>query len=253
MTSRRTLGIDSGCVLARCDMFVHGSTIATNTMLEHSGARVGLLVTKGFRDTLVIRRGVREDMWDHRTPFAPVLVPRYLRIGIPERIDRDGRVVANLDREAVREAALFMKAESVEAVAVCFLNSFMEPCHEREAAGILQETFGADAVSLSSEVAPIIGEYERSSTTVINAALAPKVVPHLVRLDRTLQQGGFSRPLHLVQSNGGQRPLQGVNVRSAFCSPDRPRASAPSISWPGRPATITSSPWKSAARAVMWP
>ena len=207
------LGIDSGCVLARCDMFVHGSTIATNTMLEHSGARVGLLVTKGFRDTLVIRRGVREDMWDHRTPFAPVLVPRYLRIGIPERIDRDGRVVADLDREAVREAALFMKAESVEAVAVCFLNSFMEPCHEREAAGILQETFGADAVSVSSEVAPIIGEYERSSTTVINAALAPKVVPHLVRLDRTLQQGGFSRPLHLVQSNGGAASVAQMRER----------------------------------------
>ena len=136
------LGIDSGRVLARCSMFVHGSTIATNTMLEHSGARVGLLVTKGFRDTLVIRRGVREDMWDHRTPFAPVLVPRYLRIGIPERIDRDGRIVVGLDRDAVREAALFMKSEGVDAVAVCFLNSFMEPCHEREAAGILEETFG---------------------------------------------------------------------------------------------------------------
>ena len=85
------LGLETERVLARCGMFVHGSTIATNTMLEHSGARVGLLVTEGFRDSLVIRRGVREDMWDHRTPFAPVLVPRYLRIGIPERIDRDGR------------------------------------------------------------------------------------------------------------------------------------------------------------------
>lgn len=207
------LGVDSGHVLARCSMFVHGSTIATNTMLEHSGARVGLLVTEGFRDSLVIRRGVREDMWDHRTPFAPVLVPRYLRIGIPERIDRDGRVVTDLDREAVREAALFMKAEGVDAVAVCFLNSFAEPCHEREAGGILEETFGADAVSLSCEVAPIIGEYERSSTTVINAALAPKVVPHLVRLDRTLQEGGLGRPLHLVQSNGGAASVAQMRER----------------------------------------
>ena len=207
------LGVDSGGVLARCGMFVHGSTIATNTMLEHSGARVGLLVTEGFRDSLVIRRGVREDMWDHRTPFAPVLVPRYLRIGIPERIDRDGRVVASLDRGAVREAAVVMKAEGVEAVAVCFLNSFVEPCHEREAAGILEETFDADAISLSSEVAPIIGEYERSSTTVINAALAPRVVPHLVRLDRTLQQGGLGRPLHLVQSNGGAASVAQMRER----------------------------------------
>ncbi len=207
------LGIDSGRVLARCSMFVHGSTIATNTMLEHSGARVGLLVTRGFRDTLVIRRGLREDMWDHRTPFAPVLVPRYLRIGIPERIDRDGRIIQHLDREAVREAALFMKAEGVDAVAVCFLNSFMEPCHELEAGEIVKETFGADAVSLSSGVAPIIGEYERSATTVINAALAPKVVPHLLRLDRTLQQGGLGRPLHLVQSNGGAASVAQMRER----------------------------------------
>ncbi len=207
------LGVESGCVLARCGMFVHGSTIATNTMLERSGARVGLLVTEGFRDSLVIRRGVREDMWDHRTPFAPVLVPRYLRIGIPERIDRDGRVVADLDREAVRKAALFMKAEGVEAVAVCFLNSFMEPRHEREAAGILEETFGADAVSLSSEVARIIGEYERSSTTVINASLAPKVVPHLLRLDGRLHEGGLARPLHLVQSNGGAASVAQMRAR----------------------------------------
>lgn len=194
-------------------MFVHGSTIATNTMLEHSGARVGLLVTEGFRDTLVIRRGAREDMWDHRTPFAPVLVPRYLRIGIPERIDRDGRIVADLDREAVREAAFFMKSEGVDAVAVCFLNSFVEPCHEREVAGILEETFGADAVSLSCDVAPIIGEYERSSTTVINAALAPKVVPHLVRLDRTLHEGGLGRPLHLIQSDGGAASVAQMRER----------------------------------------
>ena len=207
------LGLESGRVLARCGMFVHGSTIATNTMLERSGACVGLLVTEGFRDSLVIRRGVREDMWDHRTPFAPVLVPRYLRIGIPERIDRDGRVVTDLDGEAVREAALFMKAEGVEAVAVCFLNSFVEPCHEREAAGILQETFDADAISLSSGVAPVIGEYERSSTTVINATLAPKVVPHLLRLDRTLHEGGLGRPLHLVQSNGGAASVAQMRER----------------------------------------
>ena len=204
-SSSERLGMDPEALLARCETFVHGSTIATNTMLESTGARVGMLVTQGFRDSLEIRRGVRQNMWDHRTPFAPVLVPRYLRIGIPERIDRDGREIVELDREAVENAAKYMASESVEAVAVCFLNSFVEPCHELEAGRILEQHFGTAAVSLSTRVAPIIGEYERSSTAVINACLSPKVVPYLVRLDNELRRRGLRHPLLLVQSNGWHR------------------------------------------------
>ncbi len=212
-SSSERLGMDPEALLARCETFVHGSTIATNTMLESTGARVGMLVTQGFRDSLEIRRGVRQNMWDHRTPFAPVLVPRYLRIGIPERIDRDGREIVELDREAVENAAKYMASESVEAVAVCFLNSFVEPCHELEAGRILEQHFGAAAVSLSTRVAPIIGEYERSSTAVINACLSPKVVPYLVRLDNELRRRGLRHPLLLVQSNGGTASVAQMSGR----------------------------------------
>ncbi len=212
-SSSERLGMDPEALLARCEIFVHGSTIATNTMLEGTGARVGMLVTQGFRDSLEIRRGVRQDMWDHRTPFAPVLVPRYLRIGIPERIDRDGRKIVELNREAVENAAKYLAGESVEAVAVCFLNSFVEPCHELEAGRILEQHFGAAAVSLSTRVAPIIGEYERGSTAVINACLSPKVVPYLVRLDNELRQRGLRHPLLLVQSNGGTASVAQMSGR----------------------------------------
>ena len=209
----KRLGMDCEALLARCGTFVHGSTIATNTMLEGTGARVGMLVTQGFRDSLEIRRGVRQNMWDHRTPFAPVLVPRYLRIGIPERIDRDGRKIVELDHEAVENAAKYLAGTSAEAVAVCFLNSFVEPCHELEAGRILEQHFGAAAVSLSSRVAPIIGEYERGSTAVINACLYPKVVPYLVRLDSELRQRGLRHPLLLVQSNGGTASVAQMSER----------------------------------------
>ena len=107
--------VTSGELLGGCALFVHGSTVATNTMLEGKGARVGLVTTEGFRDSLEIRRGKREDMWDHRTPFAPVLVPRYLRLGVAGRLDRDGHEIAPLDREGVRAAAAAFREEGVEA------------------------------------------------------------------------------------------------------------------------------------------
>ncbi len=206
------LDVTTGTLLSRCEAFVHGSTIATNTMLEGKGARTGLLVTEGFRDSLEIRRGMREDMWDHRTPYAPVLVPRHLRIGIPERIDRDGAICTALDGEAVRTAASLLAGEEVEAVAVCFLNSYVEPRHEREAGRILERRF-PDRVSLSSSIAPVMGEYERSSTAVINACLAPRVVPYLVRLSQDLAARGLAHPLLLVQSNGGAASVAQMRER----------------------------------------
>jgi len=196
-------GMTGADLLAHCDLLVHGSTIATNTMLEGKGARVGMLTTEGFRDSLEIRRGMREDMWDHRTPFAPVLVPRQFRIGIPERLDRDGNETTPLDEAAVREAAALFETEGIETVAVCFLNSFLDACHEEQAGKVLTETFDARSVSLSSAIAPIMGEYERGSTAVVNAYLTPRVVPYLLKLDETLAGMGLRHPMLLVQSNGG--------------------------------------------------
>src|SRR5215831_19276622 len=108
-------------LLGDCEMFVHGSTIATNTILESTGARVGLLVTEGFRDGLEIRRGARSNPWDHRTPYPPVMVPRYLRRPVRERIDQRGVVRIPLEREAVAAAVEWFRNEQVESVAICFL------------------------------------------------------------------------------------------------------------------------------------
>ena len=196
-------GLAPGDLLGGCELFVHGSTIATNTMLEGKGAKVGMLTTEGFRDSLEIRRGIREDMWDHRTPFAPVLAPRRFRVGVPERIDRDGVPTIPLDRDAVSAAAAALAREGIETVAVCFLNSFLNDRHERQAGDILRETFGEENVSLSSAVAPVMGEYERGSTAVVNACLLPRVAPYLLKLDETLGGMGLDRPMLLVQSNGG--------------------------------------------------
>ena len=203
-------GMTSGALLAGCALFVHGSTVATNTMLEGKGARVGLIATEGFRDSLEIRRGKREDMWDQRTPFAPVLVPRYLRLG---RLDRDGNEVTPLDGEGVRAAAEIFGAEGVEAVAVCLMNSFLDGSHEEQVGAILGEVLDVPWISLSSAIAPIMGEYERGSTTVVNACLAPRVVPYLVALDRELTGLGLAHPMLLVQSNGGAASVAQVADR----------------------------------------
>ena len=117
-------------ILSGCALFVHGSTVATNTMLEGKGAKVGLLTTAGFRDALEIRRGLREDQWNHRAPYAPVLVPRHLRLGVSGRIDSDGSEHAPLEMGDIDGALETFKSEGVEAIAVALFNSFVNPDHE---------------------------------------------------------------------------------------------------------------------------
>lgn len=128
------LGMPLGEVLAGCALFVHGSTVATNTMLEGTGATVGLIATEGFRDALEIRRGLREDQWNHRAPFAPVLVPRYLRATLEGRIDADGGEHAPLDLAGLGPLLEHFDSHDVEAVAIAFMNSFVNDAHERAAA-----------------------------------------------------------------------------------------------------------------------
>ena len=165
-------------LLAACSLFVHGSTVATNTVLEGKGARVAMLTTAGFRDSLDIRRGVRDDPWDHRAPYPPVLVPRYLRLPVRGRIDSKGRETAPLCADDVDAALKVFRQQGVEAVAVCLFNSFSNAAHESAAAEAVKD-FPGGFVSVSSEITPIIGEYERSSTAVVNAYIAPRTVSYL--------------------------------------------------------------------------
>jgi N-methylhydantoinase A len=202
-----------GELLARVGLFVHGSTIATNTVLEGKGARVGLITTEGFRDALEIRRGWRENPWDHRTPYAPVLVPRYLRLPVRGRLNRDGREIAPLVEADVTRATEVFRKEGVDAVAVCLFNSYLDPAHEARVARRVANELPAAAVTQSHKVAAIIGEYERSSTAVLNAYIGPRTLSYLKALSCRLVAGGLRGPLLLIQNNGGAVSVDEVAER----------------------------------------
>ena len=198
----RAFEADVEDLLSECALFLHGSTVATNTVLEGSGARVGMLVTRGFRDFLEARRGFRADPFDHRPPYPPVLVPRYLRLPVAGRMDARGTEVEPLDAADLDAAIETFRAEDVESIAVCLLHSFENGAHERRCAEVLRERGGFEWVSLSHEVVPVIGEYERGSTTVVNAYIGPKVVRYLQALDERLRALGLGPDLLVLQSNG---------------------------------------------------
>ncbi|MBH96935.1 MAG: 5-oxoprolinase [Rhodospirillaceae bacterium] len=207
-------GIALQDLLSQCEMIVHGSTIATNCVLEGNGAKVALLCTEGFRDSLSIRRGIRDDAWAHRIPYTPVLVPRHLRIGLRERIDKHGKETTRVDHTSVTSALSYIKQERSESVAVCLFNSFINDSHEREVGSIL-EAEGVDWVTLSSELAPIMGEYERTSTAVINAYVTPRVGAYLKALEESLRGNGYQKPLLIVQNNAGVQTISTAIKRPA--------------------------------------
>jgi N-methylhydantoinase A len=197
---------------------VHGTTAATNAILEYRGARTGLLTTKGFRDILEIRRlrvGRLYDLgWDKPAP----LVPRRLRREVPERIDVHGQVVEPLDLDAAERAIERLLADAPEAVAVVFVHAYANGDHERRVGDLVRQKAPGVFLSLSHEVLPEIGEYERTSTTVVNAYVGPIMDRYLGALESGLAAGGVTAPLLMMQSNGGviragtarRRPVQVV-------------------------------------------
>ncbi|WFU62594.1 hydantoinase/oxoprolinase family protein [Bradyrhizobium brasilense] len=200
--ARRT-GLATKKLLGGCSMLVHGSTIATNTVLEGKGAKVGLLTTKGFRDTLEIRRGIREEPWNHRPPFPKVLVPRRWRLPVGGRLDKDGRELAALDELDVKAASAAFKGAGLDCVAVSFLHSYANGAQERRAMEILLSDWDPDTIFCSHEISPYAGEYGRTSSTVLAAYVSRRVVPYLRSLEGVLRQNGLFGPLLLIQSNGG--------------------------------------------------
>jgi N-methylhydantoinase A len=184
-------------------LIVHGTTLATNALIERRGARTGLLTTEGFRDVIEIGTEGRFDQYDLGIEKPPALVARPLRKGVPERMDVDGRVLLPLDSSAVLEAAKFFAKEGVESLAIAFLHSYANPAHEREAAALIRSVLPDIEISLSSEVSPEMREYERFSTTVANAYVQPIVAGYLARLKSKLADLGFRCPLFLMLSSGG--------------------------------------------------
>lgn len=209
------VGLSARAFLESCSHFVHGSTVATNIVVERRGAVTGMLVTRGFRDSLEIRRGIRLNAWDHRRPFPPVLVPRYLRLPIGGRIDRRGMELEPLALGDIDRAVEVLRQEGVSSLAICLYNSFLNDAHEVRAAERVIEKFPECWVTLSSRIAPIMGEYERGSTAVISAYIAPHVVAYMERLAETLSQRGLRTPMLVVQNNGGSLTVGRVRERPA--------------------------------------
>ncbi len=196
-------GINPGDI----SLFVHGTTVATNALLEGKGVRTGLLITRGFRAVYEARgwsqpRG--SDLLDTFYQKPPLLAPQWLTEEVRERLDYRGEVVTPLDEAGLRDSVHRLKAKGVEALAVCFLFSFLNPEHERRAAEIVAEVAPECRISLSSNVLPVIREYPRLSTTVIDAYVGPTIADYLMRLERRLIERGLKTPqLFLMQSNGG--------------------------------------------------
>lgn len=192
-----------GSRVSELTFFGHGTTVATNALIELRGVKTALLTTDGFRDLLEIGRQRRPDLYDVMVDKPQVLVPRDLRIEVPERLLWDGAIETPLNLECVRNAVGKLREEGVEAVAISFLYSFMDPAHELAAGAEIATEADDMFVSLSSEVAPEFREYERLSTTVVNAFLGPVMQRYIRRLETRLRDGGLGVAPHLTQSNGG--------------------------------------------------
>ncbi|MEO3475308.1 hydantoinase/oxoprolinase family protein [Roseomonas sp. CAU 1739] len=195
---------------------VHGTTVASNTILQKVGARTGLLTTQGFRDVLEIGRIRTPGMFDMAWKKPDPLVPRRWRREAIERIGADGGVVTPLDETSVRAAAATFLAEGIEAVAICFINSYANDAHERRAAALLREAAPALLVTASCEVLPEIKEYERTSTAVVNAYLLPAMRGYLSKLAERLAAIGVAAPVQVMASNGGMIGVGTARDRPVF-------------------------------------
>ena len=192
-----------GAAASAIGYFGHGTTVATNALIQHRGVRTGLITTDGFRDLLEIGRQKRPDLYDLQVDKPQVLVPRDLRLEVPERVHHDGRVETPLDEAAFRAAVRKLRDADVQAVAVCFLYGFVRTAHEDAAARILAEEFPEAFGCVSHKVAPEFREFERMSTAVVNAYLGPVMHGYIRRLATRLSELGVHAVPHLTQSNGG--------------------------------------------------
>ncbi len=190
-------------LLEMTDLIVHGTTVATNTMLEFNGAKTGLITTRGFRDDIELRRGYKERIFNPRFPAPTPIAFRRNRLTVAERIDKNGNVHTALDESEARDAVMKLKDAGVESIGVCLLFSFLNPEHEKRIAGIINEVYPDAYISLSHEVLPQIREFERVSTTLVNSYTHPKLSKYLNRLESELRQLGFRNEFYVMLSGGG--------------------------------------------------
>jgi len=203
--------------------FGHGTTVATNALIQNRGARAGLITNDGFRDLLELRRQTRPHLYDLQTDKPVTLVPRDRRLEVKERLLFDGTVAQAPNEDEVRTAARRLRDAGVEAAAVCFLYSFVDPAHELMVMDILEEELPGVFITASHQVCPEFREYERLSTTVVNAFLGPVMKGYLSRLQPRLRASGIEARPHITQSNGGT-----ITFETASTLPVRTLLSGPS-------------------------
>jgi N-methylhydantoinase A len=196
-------GLRLDTFLSQCDAIVHATTVADNTLIEMNGALTGLLTTEGFRDEMEYRRGFKEDIWDVRFPAPQQITPRRRRLTVPERILHDGSVYKVLDEAAVRAACKRLSKQNVESVAISLIFSFVNAAHEKRVAEIVAEEMPGVFISNSHVVLPRAPEYDRTSTTVANAYVAPRVTSYLEKLSAALTDSGYRDQLMVMQASGG--------------------------------------------------
>ncbi len=203
MDAVQTVIAESGIAAAEVGLIIHGTTLATNALIERKGAKTALITTEGFRDSIEMRTESRYEQYDVYIEMPPPLVPRRLRFTVRERIDAGGEVRLPLDGDAVRELLPRLEEVGVESIAVGFLHAYANPEHERRVAEILDAGLPGVPISLSHEVSPEMREYERISTTCANAYVQPRMAGYLAKLDEALGRAGFRCPLLMMLSGGG--------------------------------------------------
>jgi N-methylhydantoinase A len=203
----------AGVPAEQVGLLAHGTTVATNAIIEGKTARVGFITTAGFRDLLEIQRQIRPRLYDLFCDKPPPLVPRRRCVEVRERVAADGTVLEPLDAASAERAAEALAAEGVEAVVICLLHSYRAPAHERQVAEVVRRRMPEAFVSISSEVCPEFREYWRASTACINAGVMPIVARYLDRIERGLSQRGIRAPLNLMESSGGVMSAASARAR----------------------------------------
>jgi len=215
---------DIGLSGTNISQILHGCTIATNAILEHTGARTGLITTKGFRDILEIRRFRMPEIYNVRWDKPPPLSPREWRLEVNERIDYAGKVIHPLDLKEVEEVIDQLVTKGIESLAVCLLHSYANPIHEQKIKEIVQKKYPNLTVSISSELIPVIKEYERTSETVVNTYVKPAVVKYMQNLEGTLQNIKGKGSLLIMQSGGGLMSVKAAMEKPVYIIESGPAA-----------------------------
>lgn len=222
LADQRAQGVSS--LLDSIELIVHGTTIATNALIQHNLAKVGMITTAGFRDIVEMREGAKEDLYNYWNPPPQPLIPRRLRFPVSERIDKTGAVLQELDESEICQIAQELLDAGVEAVAVCLLWSIANPCHERRVAELIKETIPHIPVFLSSDVSPQIREYPRFSTTALCAALSTRLMSYVENLESNLRSIGFDNAIRYIQCNGGTTSGQILKERPVLALDSGPAA-----------------------------